>query len=308
MHSNQDSNILIFITGHGGDEFLKFHDNDEISAMDFQNVFMEMHLKMRYKSILFIVETCQAATISKYITAPNVFTLASSLAGENSYSYYANSLIGVSVIDRFTYSLGRYFDISVRNHLSSLQSSYNHTNDDISANNRKLSRQQRKEKKTFKHLLQSFSSLFLHSTASFQMSDFIGQSADYRHINDQLDVVLSQVLVMPYFQGTRMVKYFAGDPVTVDMNHLSWSLDISVDIGTSPMELQSQLQLHTNTTTTTTDPVITTDAMTDVLDSARLSKQMDIENENVYLHELSHIELDRMLANAWDKKIALFSF
>jgi phosphatidylinositol glycan class K len=45
--SNENSRILIYLTGHGGDEFFKFHDNEEISAQEIGQAFLEMEIKKR---------------------------------------------------------------------------------------------------------------------------------------------------------------------------------------------------------------------------------------------------------------------
>lgn len=36
------------MTGHGGDEFLKFQDQEEISAFDLADAFASMHTKRRF--------------------------------------------------------------------------------------------------------------------------------------------------------------------------------------------------------------------------------------------------------------------
>ena len=41
------SNIFVYMTGHGGDEFLKFQDNEEISAFDIADAFGGMWAKGR---------------------------------------------------------------------------------------------------------------------------------------------------------------------------------------------------------------------------------------------------------------------
>ena len=41
------SNVLVYITGHGGNEFLKFQDNEEISAFDIADAFEQMWQKRR---------------------------------------------------------------------------------------------------------------------------------------------------------------------------------------------------------------------------------------------------------------------
>lgn len=42
------SNILVYMTGHGGNEFLKFQDAEEISAYDLGDAFQQMYEKKRY--------------------------------------------------------------------------------------------------------------------------------------------------------------------------------------------------------------------------------------------------------------------
>ena len=42
------SNILVYMTGHGGKEFLKFQDAEEISAFDLADAFAQMWEKKRY--------------------------------------------------------------------------------------------------------------------------------------------------------------------------------------------------------------------------------------------------------------------
>jgi phosphatidylinositol glycan class K len=42
------SNILVYMTGHGGNEFLKFQDAEEISAFDLADAFEQMWEKKRY--------------------------------------------------------------------------------------------------------------------------------------------------------------------------------------------------------------------------------------------------------------------
>jgi phosphatidylinositol glycan class K len=108
LASNANTTILIYMAGHGGDEFFKFHDGEELSAQDLAHAFTEMHAKGIYKEILLILDTCQAATMANYVTAPNVVVLASSLKGENSYAHQTEDSLGVSVIDRFTHAMSEF--------------------------------------------------------------------------------------------------------------------------------------------------------------------------------------------------------
>lgn len=45
--SNERSNIFVYMTGHGGEEFLKFQDAEEISAFDISDAFQTMWAEKR---------------------------------------------------------------------------------------------------------------------------------------------------------------------------------------------------------------------------------------------------------------------
>ncbi|GAA5805102.1 glycosylphosphatidylinositol anchor biosynthesis [Helicostylum pulchrum] len=101
--SDDRSNILVYMTGHGGDEFLKFQDAEEISAYDLADSFKQMSEKKRYNEILFMIDTCQANTMYSKINSTNILATGSSKLDESSYSHHTDYDIGVAVIDSFTY-------------------------------------------------------------------------------------------------------------------------------------------------------------------------------------------------------------
>lgn len=96
------SNIFVYMTGHGGNEFLKFQDQEEISAFDIADAFEQMWQKKRwdfllccrirsswwtrYNEILFMIDTCQANTMYSQCYSPNILATGSSQIEENSYS------------------------------------------------------------------------------------------------------------------------------------------------------------------------------------------------------------------------------
>lgn len=63
--SDERSNIFVYMTGHGGNEFLKFQDNEEISAFDIADAFAQMYQKKRY--VLWLRFPCVLLTISPKI-------------------------------------------------------------------------------------------------------------------------------------------------------------------------------------------------------------------------------------------------
>ena len=111
--SNSGSNILIYMTGHGGDEFLKFQDAEEISAFDLADAFGQMWEGRRYNEVLFMVDTCQANTMFSKFYAPGVIATGSSDLGQSSYSHHADNDVGVAVIDRYTYYNLNYLETEV---------------------------------------------------------------------------------------------------------------------------------------------------------------------------------------------------
>lgn len=107
--------------GHGGDNFLKFQDAEEIHTVDLADAFAQMWQKKRYtcgsyrvclsacsrpcvltkavcvgagcgvcadryNSVLFMVDTCQAATMFTAFYSPNIIAIGSAKQNENSYA------------------------------------------------------------------------------------------------------------------------------------------------------------------------------------------------------------------------------
>ncbi|OTA32853.1 GPI-anchor transamidase [Hortaea werneckii EXF-2000] len=103
LMTDDRSNILIYMTGHGGDSFLKFQDAEEISSHDLADAFEQMYEKKRYNEMLFMIDTCQANTMYEQFYSPGVIGTGSSAKDQSSYSHHADQDVGVAVIDRWTY-------------------------------------------------------------------------------------------------------------------------------------------------------------------------------------------------------------
>ncbi|KAJ7531718.1 hypothetical protein O6H91_14G055900 [Diphasiastrum complanatum] len=162
--SDEGSHVLLYMTGHGGDEFLKFQDNEEIQSHDLADAIEQMHEKKRYKELLIMVDTCQAATLYSQIYSPGVLSVSSSKKGENSYSHHLDPDVGVSVVDRFTYYTLQFFEkihIDSKSTMDQLFNSYN------------------------PHLLMSTADyrvdLFNRSLNKVPMTDFFGSVMEIRH-------------------------------------------------------------------------------------------------------------------------------
>lgn len=108
--SDSNSNVLVYITGHGGNEFIKFQDTEELLAADVADALAQMHRKGRYRELLLVVETCQASTLYSRVRSPGVLAMSSSVKGESSYSFTTDLDVGVALIDRFTAATLDFFE------------------------------------------------------------------------------------------------------------------------------------------------------------------------------------------------------
>lgn len=119
--TDENSNIFIYMTGHGGDDFLKFQDAEEIASEDIADAFEQMYEKKRYNEIFFMVDTCQANTMYSKFYSPNILAVGSSELDESSYSHHSDVEIGVAVIDRFTYYSLEFLEQIEKNSTATLQ-------------------------------------------------------------------------------------------------------------------------------------------------------------------------------------------
>ena len=116
--SDERSNVLLYMSGHGGNEFLKFQDAEELSSTDIGLALRTMHAQRRFSRLLMVSDTCQAESLHKHIDAPGVLSLAASRVGENSYSSGLDPAVGLSLIDRFTDGMLDFFEQRQSRHLA----------------------------------------------------------------------------------------------------------------------------------------------------------------------------------------------
>ena len=103
-----------------GDQFFKFQDIEEITSEEIASILEEMHRRKRYKEILLVADTCQAFTLGDHLTSPNVMMIGSSLKGESSYAHHSDPQLGLSVMERYTYSFWQYLNNNNNNKKASL--------------------------------------------------------------------------------------------------------------------------------------------------------------------------------------------
>ncbi|KAK6911355.1 Peptidase C13, legumain [Dillenia turbinata] len=125
--SDEGSHILLCMTGHGGDEFLKFQDSEELQSHDLADAVKQMKEEKVRRAA-----DHGGHLPSSYSLLPASFTwcfaIGSSVKGENLYSHHLDSDVGVSVVDQFTfYTLAFFERLNIYDNasLSSLFASYN---------------------------------------------------------------------------------------------------------------------------------------------------------------------------------------
>lgn len=201
LNTNEHSNILLFMSGHGGDEFFKFNDHEELSAEDIGHVFTEMYIKKRYKEIMFIIDTCQASTLANHITSPNIITIASSRKGENSYSYINSDVIGAALIDRFSYSIQHFFNQYI------IKNGNKRINTDRSTMIKQYMKYNISRELTFQHLIDSMDPRFLRSSVTVIQSPQTRECAD--------------IPLLDYFSSMQSHKYLPDACTSYDIDESS---------------------------------------------------------------------------------------
>ena len=111
--TDEGSNILVYMTGHGGDGFLKFQDSEEITNIELADAFQQMWTKRRYNEIFFMIDTCQAASMFLKFYSPGILSVASSLVGEDSLSHHVDPSIGQEIILFILTTLSHHVDPSI---------------------------------------------------------------------------------------------------------------------------------------------------------------------------------------------------
>ncbi|KAL0246529.1 hypothetical protein GEMRC1_007741 [Eukaryota sp. GEM-RC1] len=115
LTSTNNSNVLLYITGHGATNHLKIHNQALLSSHKLYNIVS----RMKFGKLLIVLDTCAGA--SMFLAFPsslsNVVAISSSDYEEDSYSTDFDLKLGVFTVDRFTKGL---VDVLSRNRYSSV--------------------------------------------------------------------------------------------------------------------------------------------------------------------------------------------
>ncbi|OAG29664.1 phosphatidylinositol glycan, class K [Nematocida displodere] len=100
------TNLLIYLTGHGGDGFIKYCNRKYYYTDDLTDALIRLQAVRPLNKVFFISDTCQADTlIDASRLPPNVSVLSTSLKGESSHSANFNNDLNIYPIDLFAMSM-----------------------------------------------------------------------------------------------------------------------------------------------------------------------------------------------------------
>ena len=101
LNSDKNSKIIVIITSHGGENFIKVRNFLVVLTDELNRTLNEMYIKGKYKELLFVLDTCEGYTLYNHVNVPNIYFISSSTLGQKSSSYsYDENLMGPTV-DKF---------------------------------------------------------------------------------------------------------------------------------------------------------------------------------------------------------------
>ena len=105
LNSNKDSKIIVLITSHGGENFIKVRNFLVVLSDELNRTLNEMYIKGKYKELVFVVDTCEGYSLYDHVKVPNIYFISSSALGQKASSYsYDENLMGPTV-DKFHFLL-----------------------------------------------------------------------------------------------------------------------------------------------------------------------------------------------------------
>jgi len=102
LDSNENSNLLIYMVGHGMPRAVNFSDGEQINDADLAGIIDEMHAAKKYRQMLLIVEACNGESMSMQLETPGVLFLTGSSRIESSFAVNYDPKISQWLSDEFT--------------------------------------------------------------------------------------------------------------------------------------------------------------------------------------------------------------
>ena len=103
LNSDKNSRIVVIITSHGGENFIKVREKLVILSDELHRTLNEMYIKDKYKEMLFILDTCEGFSLFDNVKVPNVYFVASALLDQKASSYSFDTNIMGPTADKFHY-------------------------------------------------------------------------------------------------------------------------------------------------------------------------------------------------------------
>jgi phosphatidylinositol glycan class K len=102
---SESGRLLMYLTGHGGEGFLKFRNTEELGSDVFADILEDSKRILGFKELLIIVDTCEGETLFQDVRTPGVTMISSSQKGEKARSSPTNAILGVPTGDLFSLAL-----------------------------------------------------------------------------------------------------------------------------------------------------------------------------------------------------------
>ena len=105
LNTNKNSKILVIITSHGGEGFIKVRNTMVILSDELHRTLNEMYIKEKYKEMIFVLDTCEGFSLFDNVKVPNVYFVSSSSYNQKAHSYSFDHVILGPTVDKFHYLL-----------------------------------------------------------------------------------------------------------------------------------------------------------------------------------------------------------
>lgn len=105
LNTDKNSRIIIIVTSHGGENFIKIRGKLVILSDELHRTLNEMYIKERYKEIVFVLDTCEGFSLFDHVNVPNVYFVASALLNQKASSYSFDGNIMGPTSDKFHFLL-----------------------------------------------------------------------------------------------------------------------------------------------------------------------------------------------------------
>jgi len=102
LKPNKSSKVFVYLTGHGGDHFMKIRDWKDLQAEDLAVAFDTLKYNYGFDELLWLGDSCEIATIQEFFYTPGIHSIGSSEKDQNAWSHNHTSYLMNSLTDIWT--------------------------------------------------------------------------------------------------------------------------------------------------------------------------------------------------------------